>query len=212
MPDLTKHPRLYHEMVAGVLKPGELAAACISVTLPPLGNDWLEGARAPAQPGRADRVLDAVLDPVDAVVSQLETALGRGQPKPPVALFSLKAAGARGSWAYQLVYTTRDRLKRLDSLYCVVTGERAVFARRPGTQRVLELLLDMPLSEISGVARKRELLTFSHETLAVAFCDSSLVTLIVSRRDASRLAGLLAPGGGRAPRPGDYAPPWESHP
>lgn len=207
MSDLIKYPRLYHQMIAGVLKPGEQAAACIPVTFPRLGNDWLEGARPPAQPHGAERVAGAVLFPLETAFG----ALRRGQAKPLVSPFALKAAGARGSAGYRLVHAVRDGSRFWDSLYCVIADERAVFTRRLGTSKVLEPLLDVPLSEISGVARKRDTLTFSRETLAIAFRDSSLATVIVRRRDASRLADLLAPGGGRGPQPGDYAPPWESH-
>jgi len=211
MPDLARYPRLYQEMIAGVLKPGEQAAACIPVTFPRVGNDWLEGASPPAQPHRAERVAVAVLFPLDAAFGALGRALKRGKAKPLVSPVALKAAGARGSVGYRLVHAIRDGSKFWDSLYCVVTGERAIFTRRLGTSKVPEPLLDVPLPEISGVARKRDALTFSHETLAIAFCDSSLATVTVRRREASRLADLLAPGGGHVPQPGDYAPPWESH-
>jgi hypothetical protein len=197
-------------MIAGVLKPGEQAAACIPVTFPRLGIDWLEGARPPVRPHGAERVATAVLSPLETAFGVLGQVLKRGQARPSVSPVALKAAGARGSVGYRLVHAVRDGSKFWDSLYCVVTAERAIFTRRLGSSKVLEPVLDVPLSEIAGIARKRDTLTFSQVTLAIAFSDSSLATVIVRRRDASGLADLLAPGGGRVPQPGDYGPPWEN--
>ncbi len=210
MSDLVKYPRLYQEMIDAVLKPGEQALACISVTFPVLGNDWLEGARPPAQPHGAAQVIATVLFPFETAMDALRSRRSRGKPKPLVSPFVVKAAGARGSIGYRLVHAVRDGSKFWDVLYCVVTGERAIFTRRLTMRKILEPLLDVPLSQISGIGRKKEALTFTQETLAIAFSDASLATVVVESREASRLVELLAPGGGRAPQPGDYTPPWET--
>lgn len=205
--------RTRRRQIAPLLGDGEQAVALVQVKLasgPGHGSNWLEGAPPPRikpPPTRGEKV-SHVIDVATSIASGTGwTSLQHGRGLPAVnSPFDVTAAGAKDSCAYRLVHATSAVRGLRDTLFCLVTARRLIFAVSRKISEPYEALFEVPLPAVAAVGRRSD-------CLVIEFTDASLVKLYVSggltaSGEAKRLAGLLAPAGGREPQLGGYAPPW----